>query len=52
MNKKSYDITFFVSTPKHIGGNKYRPIGYVHYRREIVYVKQILTEQEEEGWKE
>ena len=37
-----------------VGGNKYRLIAYVHYRREIVYVKHILThaEYDEEGWKE
>jgi mRNA interferase HigB len=42
------DLTVF-----NVGGNKYRLIAFVHYRRQIVYVKQILTHEEyDEGeWK-
>lgn len=29
-----------------IGGNKFRLIAYVHYRAQIVFIKQILTHQE------
>jgi len=36
-----------------VGGNKYRLIAIVHYRRQIVYIKHILTHEEyDEGeWK-
>ncbi len=36
-----------------IGGNKFRLIAYVHYRRRIVYVKHVLTHSEYDkgGWK-
>ena len=36
-----------------VGGNKYRLIAFVHYRRQIVYIKHILTHDEyDEGeWK-
>jgi mRNA interferase HigB len=42
------DLTVF-----NAGGNKYRLIVFVHYRRQIVYIKQILTHEEyDEGiWK-
>jgi mRNA interferase HigB len=29
-----------------IGGNKYRLIAFVHYRRQIVFIKHILTHEE------
>jgi mRNA interferase HigB len=29
-----------------IGGNNYRLIAYVHYRRQIVFIKNILTHDE------
>ena len=29
-----------------IGGNNYRLIAYVHYRRQIVFVKHVLTHEE------
>jgi len=35
------DLTVF-----DIGGNKYRLIAFIHYRRQIVYIKQILTHEE------
>ena len=36
-----------------LGGNKYRLITYVNYRRQIVYVLFVLTHKEYdlEGWK-
>jgi mRNA interferase HigB len=42
------DLTVF-----NVGGNKYRLIAFVHYRRQIVYIKRILTHEEydEGGWK-
>ncbi|MGA2592530.1 MAG: type II toxin-antitoxin system HigB family toxin [Bryobacteraceae bacterium] len=39
------DLTVF-----NVGGNKYRLIAFVHYRRQIVYIKHILThEKYDEG---
>jgi len=35
------DLTVF-----DIGGNKYRLIAFVDYRRQIVYIKSILTHQQ------
>ena len=29
-----------------VGGNKYRVIAFIHYRRQIVYIKHVLTHQE------
>ena len=42
------DLTVF-----NVGGNKYRLIAFVHYLRQIVYIKHILTREEyDEGeWK-
>lgn len=36
-----------------IGGNKYRLIAYVHYRKRIVFVKHVLThvEYDKGEWK-
>ena len=37
-----------------IGGNKYRLIAFVHYRRRAVYIKWILTHKEYDkgAWKQ
>jgi len=37
-----------------IGGNKYRLIAFVHYRRRFVYIKRILTHREYDkgAWKQ
>jgi mRNA interferase HigB len=35
------DLTVF-----NVGGNKYRLIAFVHYIRQIVYIKDILTHEE------
>ncbi|MGA2577907.1 MAG: type II toxin-antitoxin system HigB family toxin [Bryobacteraceae bacterium] len=42
------DLTVF-----NVGGNKYRLTAFVHYRRQIVHIKRILTHEEydEGGWK-
>ncbi|MFN0101794.1 MAG: type II toxin-antitoxin system HigB family toxin [Bryobacteraceae bacterium] len=42
------DLTVF-----DIGGNKYRLIAFVHYRRKAVYIKHILTHREYDkgAWK-
>jgi mRNA interferase HigB len=42
------DLTVF-----DVGGNKYRVVGFVHYRRRIVYVKRVLTHKEYDkgAWK-
>jgi mRNA interferase HigB len=42
------DLTVFS-----VGGNEYRLIAFVHYLRQIVYIKHILTHEEyDEGeWK-
>ncbi len=36
-----------------VGGNKYRLIAFIHYSRQIVYIKHILThgEYDEGEWK-
>lgn len=43
------DLTVF-----DIGGNKHRLIAFVHYRRQVVYIKHILTHKEydKEAWKQ
>lgn len=33
-------------TVLNVGGNKYRLIAFIDYRRQIVYIKQILTHEE------
>jgi mRNA interferase HigB len=35
------DLTVF-----NVGGNKYRLIAFVDYRRQVVYIKHILTHEE------
>ena len=39
------DLTVF-----NVGGNKYRIAAFVHYRRQIVYVKRIGTHEEYDTW--
>jgi mRNA interferase HigB len=36
-----------------IAGNKFRLIAFVHYGRQLCYIKQVLThaEYDKEGWK-
>ena len=33
-----------------VGGNKYRIAAFVHYRKQIVYVKRIGTHKEYDKW--
>jgi mRNA interferase HigB len=33
-----------------VGGNKYRVLAFVHYRKQIVYIKEIGTHQEFDKW--
>ena len=33
-----------------VGGNKYRIAAFVHYRRQIVYIKEIGTHKEYDQW--
>ena len=33
-----------------VGGNKYRIAGFVHYRRQIVYIKRIGAHEEYDKW--
>ena len=42
------DLTVF-----DVGGNKYRVIAFVHYRRRAVFIKHVLTHQKYEkgAWK-
>ena len=46
--RRTFASTDFVgeTTVFNIGGNKYRLIAYVHYRRQIVFVKHVLTHDE------
>ena len=37
------DLTVF-----DVGGNKYRVVAFVHYRRRAVYIKHVLTHSEYE----
>jgi mRNA interferase HigB len=39
------DLTVF-----NAGGNNYRIVAFVHYRRQIVYVKRIGTHKEYDKW--
>jgi mRNA interferase HigB len=53
--KRTFGMVDFVGekTVFDIGGNKFRLIAYVHYRRQIVYVKYVLThaEYDKGDWK-
>jgi mRNA interferase HigB len=33
-----------------VGGNKYRIAAFVHYRKQIVYIKRIGTHEEYDKW--
>lgn len=33
-----------------VGGNKYRIAAFVHYRRQILYIKRIGTHEEYDQW--
>ena len=46
--KRTFGTVDFVGdkTVFDIGGNKFRLITYVHYRRQIVYIKYVLTHAE------
>lgn len=39
------DLTVF-----NVGGNKYRVVAFVHYRKRAVYVKRIGTHKEYDKW--
>jgi mRNA interferase HigB len=39
------DLTVF-----NVGGNNYRIVAFVHYRKQIVYVKRIGTHREYDKW--
>lgn len=39
------DLTIF-----NVGGNKYRIAAFVHYARQIVYIKRIGTHKEYDRW--
>jgi mRNA interferase HigB len=39
------DLTIF-----NVGGNKYRIAAFVHYRKQIVYIKMIGTHKEYDRW--
>ena len=39
------DLTVF-----NVGGNKYRIAAFVHYRKQIVYIKRIRVHEEYDKW--
>lgn len=39
------DLTVF-----NVGGNKYRIVAFVHYRKQVVYIKRIGTHEEYDRW--
>lgn len=39
------DLTVF-----NIGGHKYRIVAFIHYRKQIVYIKKIGTHKEYDKW--
>jgi mRNA interferase HigB len=39
------DLTVF-----NVGGNKYRIAAFVHYRKQIVYIKRVGTHEEYNKW--
>ena len=39
------DLTLF-----NVGGNKYRIAVFIHYRKQIVYIKRIGTHEEYDKW--
>ena len=46
--RRSFNTVDFVGdlTVFDVGGNKYRVIAFVHYRRKAVYVKAVLTHKD------
>ncbi len=46
--RRTFNSADFVGglTVFNIAGNKFRLIAFVHYRRKVVYIKQILTHKE------
>ena len=53
--KRTFGTVDFVGdrTVFDIGGNKFRLVAYVHYRRQIIYIKHVLThtEYDKGDWK-
>ena len=50
--KASFAAASFVGdlTVFNVGGNHYRIVAFVHYRKQIVYVKRIGTHKEYDKW--
>ena len=50
--KASFAAASFVGdlTVFNVGGNNYRIVAFVHYRKQIVYVKRIGTHKEYDKW--
>lgn len=53
--RRTFNAADFVGhlTVFDVGGNKYRVIAFVHYRRRAVYIKDVLTHKEYDkgAWK-
>lgn len=50
--KATFAVASFVGdlTVFNVGGNNYRVVAFVHYRKQIVYVKKIGTHKEYDKW--
>jgi mRNA interferase HigB len=50
--KRTFAAASFVGdlTVFNVGGNKYRIAAFVHYARQIVYIKRIGTHEEYDKW--
>ena len=50
--KRTFGSVSFVGelTVFNVGGNKYRVAAFVHYAKQIVYIKRIGTHQEYDKW--
>jgi mRNA interferase HigB len=50
--KRTFGSVSFVGglTVFNVGGNKYRIAAYVHYRKQIVYIKRIGDHEEYDQW--
>jgi mRNA interferase HigB len=50
--KRTFAAASFIGdqTVFNVGGNKYRIAAFVHYRKQIVYVKRIGTHEEYDEW--
>jgi mRNA interferase HigB len=50
--KTTFATASFVGglTVFNVAGNKYRLVAFIHYRKQIVYVKRIGTHQEYDTW--